>query len=266
MEPDFVILLPGDVPLELMLVPAGTFLMGSPPEEHNRFADEGPQTNVTITRDFLMGKYPVTQRQWEALMGEGNWPGRAPMDIHGEGDRYPVYFISWYDTQDYLEALNDHILETGQGPLTMRLPTEAEWEYACRGGSSTRFYFGDSLDCDDMEADCAAGELPGNRSDYMWWVGNSNLSAQPVGLKQPNGFNLFDMHGNVMEWCQDWYTESLPGGSVVDPTGPKGGEFRVVRGGSSFDLAVNSRSAFRFFCFKPTLQYGNGGFRVVGHP
>lgn len=257
----FTLILPGNVPLELVRIPAGSFVMGSPTTERGRVSAEGPQTNVTISQAFYMGKYELTQRQWRAILGTN--PSYFTKDTH------PVDSVSWSQAQSFLTALNTHITTTGQGPLSMRLPTEAQWEYACRAGTSTRFSFGNSLDCTDDCSDCPAGTLSGKRTDYMWYCGNNALSDQPgfgtksVGQKKPNAFGLYDMHGNVWEWCQDWYAYSLPGGNVTDPTGPTTAWDRVLRGGSWDFRATDCRSACRFY-YPPGNQLRNLGFRVVG--
>lgn len=247
--------LPAGVALELMRVPAGSFLMGSPPQERDRWDDEGPQTEVAFTRDFFMGKFEITQAQWRAVMG--NNPSYL------KGDDYPVESVSWNDARDYVAALNAHVVATGQGPAVVRLPTEAEWEYACRAGATTRFFFGDATGCDDECSDCAAGFLPGAQSQYMWYCGNNDpFGVKPVGGKLPNAFGLHDMHGNVWEWCQDWYGP-YPGGSVANPTGPATGLYRVVRGGSAYALPSYCRSAFRDGEESPDVHYIDLGFRVV---
>jgi formylglycine-generating enzyme required for sulfatase activity len=247
--------LPGGVALELMRIPAGTFLMGSPREEQDRWDDEGPQTEVTIARDFFLGKFEVTQAQWRAVMG--NNPSYLA------GDDYPVESVSWNDARDFAAALNAHVSATGQGPALLRLPTEAEWEYACRADTTTRFFFGDAPDCRDDCTDCAAGFLPGAQSEYMWYCGNNDpFGVKSVGGKLPNAFGLYDMHGNVWEWCQDWYGPH-PGGSVTNPTGPATGSYRVVRGGSCYSLPSYCRSAFRDGEDSPDIRYIDLGFRVV---
>ncbi|HOH30751.1 MAG TPA: SBBP repeat-containing protein, partial [Candidatus Hydrogenedentes bacterium] len=171
------ILLPGDVPLDLVWIPEGSFLMGRYPGEEGSDDREDPQHEVTLAEGFWMGKYEVTQEQWLAVRGA--WPDATyvPSNSYGLGSTYPAYYISWDDTQDFIASLNAHIADTGQGPLTVRLPTEAEWEYACRAGTQTRFYFGDSLDCAGDCSDCVAGSLPGNRTDYMWYCGNNAING-----------------------------------------------------------------------------------------
>ena len=190
-------LLEGAKPLEIVLLPAGTFTMGSPTDEQDRESDE-TQHVVTISQPFYIGAYEVTQAQWEALMG-GN-------PSHNAGNpNHPVENVSWNDCQDFILALNALV----QG--TFRLPTEAEWEYACRAGTTTRFYW---------------GEDP--QGAYEWYFSNSGQQSQPVGQKLPNPWGLYDMGGNVLEWCLDWYGD-YPSGSVTDPSGPASGTGRVLR-------------------------------------
>ncbi len=258
---DITIMLPGNVPLVLVHIPAGSFQMGSPDTERGRSIEEGPVHTVNIGYDFYMGKYEVTQKQWLAVMV--SWP-RTPTSFYGVGDNYPAYYISWDDAKNFITALNTHISNTGQGPLTVRLPSEAEWEYACRAGTQTRFFFGDSLDCGDDAQDCAAGTLPGNRSDYMWYWGNNSPSgSKPVGTKLPNQFGLFDMHGNVWEWCEDDWHSSYNGAPVngsawVD--NPRA-SLRVVRGGYWCTYARICRSASRHIIY-PMDRHDRGGFRL----
>ena len=250
------ILLPGDVSLELTLVHAGSFTMGSPDTERNRDASEGPQHTVTLADDFYLGTCEVTQAQWTALMGG---PPSAGYGDNRVGDSYPVYNVTWAEAQGFVAALNSYIPATGQGPLTVRLPSEAEWEYACRGGTQTRFFFGDSLDVGD------ANEDDGVRGLYMWYAGNNvgpyALQQKPVGIRLFNPFGLFDTHGNVSEWCADaWhadYTGAPSDGSVWDEVSPA---FRVFRGGWWGYDARFCRSASRF----GGSAYGTGlGFRVA---
>jgi formylglycine-generating enzyme required for sulfatase activity len=181
--------------LEFCEVPAGSFLMGSEKEQ--------PAHRVTLTRGLLLGRSPITQSQWEAVMGAN--PSAFP------GTDRPVEQVSWNDCQAFVARLN----AAGQG--TFRLPTEAEWEYACRAGSAGKFCFGDD--------DAGLGE-------FGWFSANSSGQTQPVGRKRPNAWGLHDMHGNVWEWCQDWW-DDYPQGDAVDPQGPPAGFMgaRVFRGG-----------------------------------
>lgn len=244
-ERTVTLFLPGDVPLELVRIPAGSFAMGAPVGEPSRGDDEGPGHAVNIEYEYYMGRFEVTQRQWLALMG--SWPETAPSSSYGAGNNYPAYFISWNDAKDFTDALNAHIADTGQGPLIVRLPSEAEWEHACRAGTTTRFYFGDSLGVGDFCQDGPAGTLPGNRSDYMWFCGNSGSDGtKGVGGTLPNALGLYDMHGNVGEWCEDWYHSSYADAPADGSAWywPQGSE-RVVRIGSWFAGAGYSRSAAR---------------------
>ncbi len=242
--PGRAITLPGDVPLELVWVPGGTFMMGRYPGEADSFDWEDPQHPVTLAYGFWMGKYEITQQQWLAV--RGSWPGATPS--FGVGASYPAYNISWYDAKDFITSLNAHIVSSGQGPLTVRLPSEAEWEYACRAGTTTRFYFGDSLGCDGFCSDCAAGTLPGNRTDYLWYCGNEMPGvAKPVGGKLPNALGLYDMHGNIHEWCEDDshydYIGAPSDGSpwVESPRT----EYRMLKGDWWADIITYCRAACR---------------------
>jgi formylglycine-generating enzyme required for sulfatase activity len=255
-------LLPGARQLRMVRIPAGTFQMGSPDTERGRYSYwEGPVHTVTITHDFYMGETEVTQAQWRAVMGSD------PVDEYGVGNDRPVYYVSWNDitqTNGFLDQLDAQSSYNG-----FRLPTEAEWEYACRAGTSTRFYFGDSLGCGDDNHDCAAGTLPGNRSNYMWYQFNSNTPpywSKPVRGKLPNAFGLYDMHGNVWEWCQDWWQEdfySQPGATAPNPLcSDSTSGHRVIRGGHWFGYVWECRSAMRVRYF-PAYSTNLIGVRVV---
>ena len=227
------------VSMELVLIPAGEFLMGSPANEEGRSHVEGPQHRVTITKAYYLGKYEVTKAQWEAVMGNN------PSAFKGCPD-CPVEQVSWDDAQAYTKKLSE---KTGR---TIRLPTEAEWEYACRAGTTTPFHTG--LTISTLQANYNGDEPKGE-----------NLKrTTKVGSFLPNAFGLYDMHGNVFEWCSDWHGEkyysSSPG---TDPTGPTTGEKkRVIRGGSWNYIANNSRCATRDNKF-PNLEYNNLGFRLA---
>jgi len=206
------------VKLELVLIPAGEFKMGSPDSDKDAFKWEKPQHRVRITKPFYLGKFLVTQEQWEAVMG-GN-----PSDL--KGPKKPVEMVNWEDCQKFLKRLNDKV--RGE---RFQLPTEAQWEYACRAGSKTRYCFGD----DEKQL-----------GEYGWYEKNSGNTTHPVGEKKPNGWGLYDMHGNVWEWCQDWYGDGYYATSPTDdPMGAATGSHRVVRGGWWFDPAGLCRSAFR---------------------
>ncbi len=221
-------------PLELALIPAGSFTMGSPDHEKDRRNDEGPVHQVTITKPFYLGKFPITQIQWQTVMG--NNPSLF------QGMNRPVTRISWDHCQTFIHKINQ------KGAGIFRLPTEAEWEYACRAGTSTRFYWGDDADCREIDLNA-------------WYSNNSGGTPHEVGLKKPNPWGLFDMSGNVCEWCQDWKGD-YPSADVVDPQGPDSGEFHVIRGGAFGYYSGDCRSAIRCFGRPAYLFYGNS-FRLV---
>ena len=230
----------GGVEMKMVLIPAGEFTMGSPDSDKDARGDEKPQHRVRITKPFHLGKYEVTQEQWEAVMG--NNPSAF------KGARNPVEQVSWDDCQKFLDTLSAKT--AGQGGKFV-LPTEAEWEYACRGGSATRFSFGD--------ATRGLGE-------DAWYGDNSDQKTHPVGAKKPNAWGLYDMHGNVWEWCADWYDEKYYSNTATDDLqGPSSGSRRVLRGGSWRIPAGVCRSAGRD---SGMLGYrGTGlGFRVARIP
>jgi formylglycine-generating enzyme required for sulfatase activity len=225
--------------MTFVLIPAGTFQMGSPPGEAGRFDDER-RHQVTISRPFYLQTTQVTQGQWERVMGHN------PSFFKKCGKDCPVERVSWHDAQAFIARLN-HMEKTDE----YTLPTEAEWEYACRAGSTTRFSFGDD-----------AAKL----GDYAWHGGNSGGTPRPVGQKKPNAWGLYDMHGNVWEWCLDWYGP-YPDRPVTDPTGPDVGQFRVLRGGSwDFGYLDLFRCARCNYSFRPTDRYDRRGFRVARTP
>jgi formylglycine-generating enzyme required for sulfatase activity len=230
-------------PTRFAYVPPGTFTMGSPATEQDRLGDEGPQTVVTLTKGFWMGKYEVTQGEYLAVVG-GN-----PSRFTGDPNR-PVEQLSWTDATNYCARLTAQERAAGRLPAgwAYRLPTEAEWEYAARAGTTTRFSYGD---------DPGYGQLGG----YAWYLSNSGGTTHPVGEKQPNPWGLYDMSGNVWEWCSDWYA-TYPGGSVTDPVGPGSGSFRVLRGGGCYVGGLDCRSANRDD-LAPDFRRYYVGFRAV---
>lgn len=239
--------LPKGVQMESVWIEPGTFTRGSPSSESRREKDEGPQHEVTISRGFWLGKYEVTQEQWEAVLVTRPWAGWSCVQAN---PRCPAVCISWDDVQQLVGRLN-----VDAGPGVYRLPTEAEWEYACRAGTTTRWSFGED------ERDLG---------DYAWYYGNAwNAElqyAQPVGTKLPNPWGLFDMHGNVWEWCQDAYA-SYPSAAVVDDPAVLGasGSYRVFRGGSFGSFARSTRSAFRRRG-TPDDRYVGMGVRLLRTP
>jgi formylglycine-generating enzyme required for sulfatase activity/photosystem II stability/assembly factor-like uncharacterized protein len=229
----------------VQIVP-GSFVMGSPDTEVDRDSDESPQTTVTLTRGFWIGKYEVTQAEYQALMGNN------PSSFAGDLSR-PVEMVSWVDATNFCWALTQQERAAGRIPANYqyRLPTEAEWEYACRAGTTTRFSYGD---------DSGYASL----ANYAWYSANSGSTTHPVGQKLVNPWGLNDVQGNVYEWCQDWFG-TYPGGSVSDPQGPGTGSYRVIRGGYWFSNAYICRSADRDI-HGPSSGYGGIGFRVVLAP
>jgi formylglycine-generating enzyme required for sulfatase activity len=198
------------VKLEMVLIPAGSFTMSG--------EGGGAIHKVNITKPFYMGKHEVTQEQWEKVMG-GN-----PSQV--KGGKKPVESVSWDDCQKFLDKLNAKA--GGQGGK-FALPTEAQWEYACRAGSTTKYCFGDD--------ESRLGE-------YAWFIANSEFKTHPVGEKKPNAWGLYDMHGNVWEWCQDWH-RPYTADAVTDPSGPATGWSRVFRGGCMADQAEGLLSIIR---------------------
>ena len=213
-----------DVAVRMVKIPAGTFLMGSPPDEPGRYVDETQRLTV-ISEDFWMSTTPCTQQLWAAVMGSN--PSR------NIGPKLPVERVSWYDCQEFCKKLN------GLFPnLNFRLPTEAEWEYACRAGTNTAFNDGSA--CIDLAS------YKTTLNPLGWFEGNSGGSTHPVGLKKPNAWGLHDMHGGVWEWCQDEYIDVV----------------RVLRGGSWFNNASYCRSAIRNRNL-PGNRYVFSGFRFA---
>jgi formylglycine-generating enzyme required for sulfatase activity len=206
----------GGVKLEMVLIPAGEFIMGDDTE--HGFETEKPAHKVKITKPFYLGKYEVTQEQWEAVMG--NNPS------YFKGAKNPVEEVSWDDCQKFFDKLNAKIGTQG-GKFS--LPTEAQWEYACRAGSDKQFCFGD----DEKQL-----------GEYAWYSDNAAEKTHPVGEKKPNAWGLYDMHGNVWEWCQDWYG-GYGAEAVTDPSGSTTGSSRVIRGESWIYSARICRSADR---------------------
>lgn len=228
-----------DMPMKLMLIPPGKFVMGSPVTEQGALDDsERPQHEVTISKPYYMGTYPVTQEQYERVMEQ------SPSFF--EGRTNPVETVSWMEAKDFVKKLSQM---TGK---KVSLPTEAQWEHACRAGSKAPFYFG----ADDR----AMG-------DYAWYrrlAGEDLPGTQSVGQKKPNAWGLYDMHGNVSQYCADWYAEYAEG-PATDPTGPVSGRFRVMRGGNWNFYSEQCRSGARYAVALFHRDPGTG-FRIAVSP
>ncbi|MBR9976778.1 MAG: formylglycine-generating enzyme family protein [Bacteroidetes bacterium] len=241
----------------MALIPAGGFRMGDITSKG--YFDEKPVHDVSITRPFLMARTEVTQEQYEAVIG-GNPSQFKDADL-------PVERVTWYEAVEFCNELSRQEgldpCYSGSGSSIVcdftangyRLPTEAEWEYACRAGTETDFYTGNMTSPTGVDP---ALDRAG------WYYENSGSSTHPVGEKEHNAFGLYDMHGNVMEWCWDWYGNDYYASSPAeDPRGPTTGNYRVVRGGSWYDDARSCRSAYRIHRNPGHRVYGLLGFRVV---
>lgn len=234
-----------DPPTNLVFIPPGSFRMGSTTNEVDWTYWEEPRIAVTISRGFWMGKYEVTQGEYLAVMGSN--PSVFTGDLHRPVDR-----VYWYNATNYCGKLTQQERAAGRigSNSAYRLPTEAEWEYACRAWTSDRqFNYGDD---------------PGytNLANYAWYAANSGGTTHPVGQKLPNPWGLYDMYGNVWEWCQDWFG-GYSGGIAVDPQGPAAGAYHVVRGGSWDYPGRSCRSGSRDDGDLPDHNYFYFGFRVV---
>jgi formylglycine-generating enzyme required for sulfatase activity len=225
------------VGIKFVWLPTGEFLMGSPTSDSLRTLDE-VQHPVRLTRQIAMGVHEVTQTQYENVTGSN--PSRF------RGANHPVDTVSWNDAVAFCDLLSSAPAEKAAG-RKYRLPTEAEWEYACRAGTSMAYCFGNE---------------PSRLARYAWFQGTSNTTTHAVGLKQANRWGLYDMHGNVWEWCHDWYGPYSPGTSV-DPTGPESGTDRSVRGGGFFFSPADLRSARRLHGPPENRDENGSGFRVV---
>jgi formylglycine-generating enzyme required for sulfatase activity len=229
-----------DLSMEMLGVKPGTFEMGSPSPEKDRRDDETPHA-VTLTQGFYLGKHEVTQAQWEKVMGSN------PSGFKG-GDR-PVETVSWTDVTSFCDKLTASERAAGRLPagMTYQLPTEAQWEYACRAGTRSVYSFGENLT--SRQANIIGGPR----------------ETTSVGKYPANPWGFHDMHGNVWEWCADWYGDFPSGGAVRDPVGPADGSYRVERGGSWIALAHGARCANRRR-HGPTFSFGNLGFRLSLRP
>jgi formylglycine-generating enzyme required for sulfatase activity len=226
-----------DLKLELVWIAPGTFTMGSPADEFSRDKAEGPRTTVTLTKGFWLGKTTVTQEQYE------KFTGRNPSAFKKSGKNAPVETVSWLDATKFCEDLTTRERAVGRLPegYEYGLPTEAQWEYACRAGSTDAY--------------------PGSPDQTSWYDDNSWGVTHPVAKKRPNKWGLYDMTGNVLQWCSDWYGD-YPGGKVADPVGPSTGYYRMARGGCWRMSSNVCRSAARAGGSPARLDY-TLGFRLA---
>jgi formylglycine-generating enzyme required for sulfatase activity len=267
------------VSMKLVVIPAGKFLMGSPQVEKDRSSNEGPQREVTITRPFYMGVHEVTKGQFAQFISSSGYrtdaekEGKAwgsdgskweVMAGHSwrktgfqQGDDHPVVNVSYNDAVAFCDWLSR---KTGR---KVTLPTEAQWEYACRAGTTTAYPWGNSPD--DGKGWANAADQAAKRQFPRWTTFNWDdgfVFTGPVGRFRPNGFGLHDMIGNVWEWCSDWYADSYANAKNQDPIGPDSGSARVLRGGSWFDPPAICRSANRAQG-DPAIGADFFGFRVA---
>jgi formylglycine-generating enzyme required for sulfatase activity len=252
--------------IKLKRIPAGSFLMGSHGTDRETESGEKPQHSVRISKPFYLGIYEVTQGQYQEVMGwnPSKWSseGEGKDAVTGQDtDRHPVESVTWFEAVRFCNLLSEreglrpfYVMQGGDVRVPdwdgtgYRLPTEAEWEYACRAGSRTRYSFGDDAN---------------GLSDHAWFVGNSGMAPNPVGQKRPNPWGLHDMHGNMSEWCWDWYDrEYYKNSTDVDPRGAEKGDERVIRGGGHRSPPFELRSAFRHRS-EPWNRRWNAGFRIA---
>jgi eukaryotic-like serine/threonine-protein kinase len=245
------------VTMKLVLIPAGKFTMGSPPAEGGRNSDEGPEHRVSISKPFYMGIYTVTQEQYEQVMGTN--PSQY------KGAHNPVESVSWDDATEFCKKLS---AKTGK---TVKLPTEAQWEYACRAGTATAYSTGVTLSPGQADCDFSASNATrGAWKKFTDWVRSffpapkqTQGGPKPVGSFKPNGFGVYDMHGNIWQWCADWYDfNGYANSPATDPSGPRDGTARVLRGSCWGHVPRRCRSASRVGG-TPDLRNYVFGFRVV---
>ncbi len=216
-------------------IPPGEFMMGSEDHEKGREDDESPRQPTKLTKGYYLGATEVTQAQWVEVMGTKPWADykRIP-----KGDHYPAVFVSWEDAVEFCKKLSE------KESLTFRLPTEAEWEYACRAGTTTEFYWGTEYN-----------------EEYAWSSKNAKGDLYEVAKRLPNAWGLFDMGGNAWEWCSDWHGP-YSSEKVTDPQGPAEGERKVIRSGSSGNSMWDCRSAERGMV-PPDKKFGASSFRIL---
>lgn len=230
------------IQIEFALIPSGSFIMGSPDDEEGHNDDEVVH-EVQIKRPFYLGVYPVTQSQYKKVTGAN--------PSYFTGANLPVEMVSWFDASGFCEVLSDRF------GRRLRLPTEAEWEFACRGGTTTPFSFGNEMSTNLANYDGKFSYGGGSSGETRWHT--TEAAAFPK-----NPWDVCDMHGNVWEWCSDWYGE-YPAGGAIDPTGPKAGDIRILRGGSWFNSPADARSAQRD-ALDPGRRHSIYGFRLLMEP
>ena len=239
--------------MTLVWCPSGNFTMGSPKSENDREHDED-QVQVRLTKGFWLGQTEITQGQWKTIMGTTPWKG---VDHVKEGSNYPATYVSWEDATAFCKKLTEQERKAGRLPEDWEytLPTEAQWEYACRAGTTTAYSFGNN--------DSKIGDY----AWYGWNVGDGNTKeeqyAHAVGTKRPNPWGLSDMHGNVYEWCRDWYADKHPGGRDPEVTAEGSSSSRVIRGGSWVSFSRYCRSADRDWYIPSNHREVFLGFRVA---
>jgi formylglycine-generating enzyme required for sulfatase activity len=248
-----------DLPIapQMVVLPSGRFYMGS--ADNDAFGDESefPQHKVTISHKLAMGRYPVTFEEWDACVADGGVDHKPRDEGWGRGRR-PVIYVSWDDAQDYVAWLNTKLGLAANDATRYRLPSEAEWEYACRAGTKGNFSTPRGL-LSDNDATYDASDVEAKLSPK---AGKKPDKTTPVGFYAPNPWGLYDMYGNVCEWVQDDYEHSYQGAPTNGSAWATGAENRVLRGGSWLSGAVIARSAFRYNC-SPVSRINDHGFRLA---
>jgi formylglycine-generating enzyme required for sulfatase activity len=244
--------LANSVGIRFVLLPPGTFTMGGSESDYERRVNEQPAHEVVLTQPFYLSTHLVTQAEYQAVLKHN--PSRFHIG-DGGGPTHPVESVSWNDATEFCRLLSE-MPDERRARRKYRLPTEAEWEYACRGGTATSFSHGESLAAAQANFDASRGDNPAA-------ITRTTPGTTPVGTFPANMYGIFDMHGNVWEWCADWYDEAAYKETALrDPVGPSTGKFRVLRGGSWKNGADRCRAAYRN-ALAPHQRDSATGFRVV---